>query len=92
VSILGRLRHLLGTVTFETPRAEPNLFARLPDEPLADFRIEQKVNRVDEELLAAKRKGDQVVVDALLDQRLALRPPRETAEVTCVPVIPGRSS
>lgn len=85
--MFARLRLYLGHVEFQTPRAEPSPFTRLPDEPMAAFRLEQKVNRLDEQLAEARRAGDQAVVDALLDQRNALRPARDQP---AVPITPGR--
>lgn len=75
------LRNRPGRVEFQVPPIEPGAHAR------AFVDRETEIDDIDRAVAEERLFGDMVAVDALLDERNALRP----ARIGSAPVIPGRS-
>lgn len=83
--LLGWLRHTGDPVVEQSAPAEPGMHARA----VADR--EAEIADIDVYMALARRRGDKVLVDRLLDERNAIRPPRPRLR-SSVPVVPGRST
>jgi hypothetical protein len=79
---LARLRLRPGAVVEEhAPAEQPCMAARMARE--------DEIADIDVQVALAWRRGEKVLVDRLLDMRLAVRAPRPRVRPS-VPVIPGR--
>ena len=84
---LGRLRKSGDPVVEQPAPAEPGVHAA------AAAAREDELVDIDVRILEAWRRGEKVLVDRLLDERLEVRAPRPAPWVRpSVPVVPGRTT